>query len=63
MERANTKTIVYGALLGGVLGALLGAFMAARSADRAGRRPTATEATAIGITMLGLVKQMIDAFS
>ncbi|NLT41789.1 MAG: hypothetical protein GXX93_03880 [Anaerolineae bacterium] len=63
MDRPSTKTIVYGALVGGVLGAALGAIMAARSGGHRSRRPSATEATAIGMTTLGLLKQMIDAFS
>lgn len=59
----KTKNIIYGALLGGVLGAAIGALMASRNAGQIGRRPSAKEATAIGMTTLGLIKQMIDAFS
>ncbi len=65
MSKPSTTTLLYGAILGGLVGALLGAVMASRSADRegrAGKRPTAKEATAIGITALGLVKQLLDAF-
>jgi len=50
--------------MGGVLGALLGALVASRnSGDRGTRRPSAAEATAIGVSMLGVIKQIIDAFT
>ncbi len=66
MSKPSTNTLLYGAIIGGIIGALLGAVMASRRANREdgeGKRPTVTEAAAIGMTTLGLVKQLVDAFA
>lgn len=63
MNKSSSNTLLYGAIIGAIVGAVLGALMASRSSGHEGKRPTATEATAIGMTSLGLVKQLVDAFA